>query len=154
MALKKIVTRQYQAVVQQALNSTAELPLPPEGWICTVRKALNMSGAQLARRLKATRAWVHRTEKAELAGGVTLNTMKNMADAMGCRFVYAIVPNGSIDDLVFTQARKKAVALVKKTSTQMALEAQTLSDDQIHYEIDRLTREVAENMPSDFWDDQ
>ncbi len=153
-AVKKIATRQYQHIVQEAITPAAGLTLPPQGWLCTVRNALSMSGAQLARRLGSTRAWINRTEKAELSGGVTLKTMQHMAQAMGCRFVYAIVPeNGGIEDLILAQARKKAAQLVKKTNTQMALEAQTLAPKQISYEIDRLAKEMIEAMPSDFWDE-
>jgi len=44
-----------------------------------------------------------------------------MAEAMGCRLVYAIVPaNGSVDDLILLQARKKARALVTQAGTHMA----------------------------------
>lgn len=153
-AVKKIATRQYRRIVQEAVKPAIELALPPQGWLCTVRNALSMSGAQLARRLGSTRAWINRTEKAELTGSVTLKTMQHMAQAMGCRFVYAIVPeNGGVEDLILAQARKKAARLVKKTNTQMALEAQTLAPDQINYEIDRLAREMVEIMPSDFWDE-
>lgn len=153
-AVKSVVTRQYRHIVQQALSQAVGLTVPPEGWLCTVRKALGMSGAQLARRLGVTRALINQTQKAELAGGVTLKTMQHMAEAMGCRFVYAIVPKeGGVDDLIRVQARKKAARLVAKTNTQMALEEQSLSSDQINYEIDRLVREMAEAMPSDFWDE-
>lgn len=152
--VKKIAARQYRRIVQEVVKPAAALALPPQGWLCTVRNALSMSGAQLARRLGSTRAWINRTEKAELSGSVTLKTMQHMAEAMGCRFIYAIVPkNGGVDDLIYAQARKKAAQLVRKTSTQMALEAQTLAPDQIDYEIDRLAREMVETMPSDFWDE-
>ena len=35
----------------------------------------------------------------------------------------------------------------------MALEAQTLTGQQLEYEIERLQREYLKEMPSDFWDD-
>jgi hypothetical protein len=72
---------------------------------------------------------------------------------MGCRFVYAIVPDHPIDELVSKQARKKATALVKNTNTHMALEAQDLPGQEINYEIERLTREISDRLPSDLWDD-
>ena len=153
MAIKKVVIHQYRRIVQQAAEKVAGWITPKEGWICTVRKALGMSGVQLAHRLGVTKALAYRNESAELSGSVTLKTMQRIAEAMDCRFVYAIVPNGEIDELILKQARKKAAVLVKKTNTQMALEEQSLSADQINYEIDRLAREMAETMPSDFWDE-
>lgn len=154
MTIKSVVNSQYRNIINQAVNQAARLVVPPEGWICTVRKSLNMSGAQLARRLGVTRAQVFKTEKAETSGNITLKTIQGMAEAMGCRFVYAIVPEESIDALILNQAQKKAMTLVHKTNSHMALEAQALSVEQINYEIDRLTRQMVERMPSDLWDDK
>lgn len=153
-AIRKIATRQYQRLVQDAVQPADRLVLPPQGWISTVRSALGMSGAQVARRLGSTRAWISRTEKAESSGSVTLKTMQRMAEAMGCRFVYAIVPvNGGVEDLILTQARKKAARLVAASNTQMALEAQALTKDQVEYEVERLARQMMEAMPPDFWEE-
>jgi hypothetical protein len=56
----------------------------------------------------------------------TFKSMRAMAEAMGCRFVYAVVPPDSIENLILTQARKKATALVGTASKHMALEDQLL----------------------------
>ena len=61
--------------------------MPGDGWIATIRKALGMSGAALARRLGVTRARVSQAERAEREGGITLKEMDEFAAAMGCRFV-------------------------------------------------------------------
>ncbi len=112
--------------------------MPPEGWICTVRNALGMSAAGLARRLGRNRAQVSAAEKAELKGGLTLKTMQSMAEAMNCRFVYAIVPNDSVDAILKSRAYEKARKLVEAGSKHMALEQQSLSQKQIAFEIERL----------------
>src|SRR5262245_25757406 len=124
MIVKSVVAKQYRTIVDRAAGSIGKQPkMPSEGWIATTRKALGMSAAQLARRLGLTRARVSQAERAELSGGVTLKAMKAMADAMGCRFVYAIVPaEGSVEAAIAAQARRKAQALVTKASTHMALE--------------------------------
>lgn len=153
MSIKAIVSRQYQDILDRAGKAVSTLTLPPEGWLCTARKALRMSGAQLARRLGVSRAQVSQTEKSELSGGVTLKTMHNMAEAMGCRFVYAIVPEQDSQSLIEKQAHKKAQLLVEQANQQMALEGQTLNTQQIQFEIARLQKELLEKMPSDFWDD-
>lgn len=153
MSIKKIVTAQYQNLVNRAAVSTQELFVPKEGWIRTVRKALGMSGAQLARRLGVTRALVSNTERAELSGSVTIKAMQQMATAMNCQLVYAIVPDGTIQDMIRLRARKKALTIVESTNKHMALEAQTLSKEQIDFEIKRLQQEFVNAMPSDFWND-
>jgi predicted DNA-binding mobile mystery protein A len=152
MSVKTVARRQYQHTVDHVagLFSPAR---PPEGWLRTVRKALGMSGAQLAKKMGITRSRVAQAEMAELSGGATLKSMQTAAEAMGCRFVYAVVPEGRIEDLIKSQARKKAAALVGVASVHMALESQTLADDKIAQEVERLTRELAEQAPSDLWTD-
>jgi predicted DNA-binding mobile mystery protein A len=153
MSVKTIVQQQYQRIVDAAA-SHAGLRTPSEGWMRTVRKALGMSGAQLAKKMGVTRARVAQAEHAELSGGATLKSMQAAAEAMGCRFVYAIVPEKRIEDVIMAQARKKAMALVGTASTHMALESQNLPSDKIAQEIERLTREIAQEMPPDFWSDK
>jgi predicted DNA-binding mobile mystery protein A len=153
MSVKAIVKEQYQRLVDKA----AGLPVPatpPEGWLRTVRNALGMSGAQLAKKMGMTRARIAQAEHAELDGAITLRSMQAIAEAMGCKFVYAIVPPGRIEDIIMAQARKKAAAVVGTASKHMALESQTLPSDKIAKEVDRLAEEIAREMPPDFWSDK
>ena len=153
MTVKKVAHQQYQSIVDGAAGHADALRTPSEGWLRTARKALGMSGAQLAKKMDVTRARVAQAENAELTGGVTLKSMQATAEAMGCRFVYAVVPPECVEDLIIEQARKKAMAVVGTASKHMALESQTLSDEQIAQEIERLTRDIAHEMPPDFWND-
>lgn len=153
MSIKNIVIAQYQKRVNNAANSAGNLAMPKEGWIRTVRKALGMSGAQLARRLGVTRAAISNTEKAELVGGVTLKNMQQMAEGLGCRFVYAIVPEKQLEDILDAQARKKALDIVNRTNKHMALESQSLSSEQIEYEIKRLQQDYLKEHFTDLWND-
>ena len=155
MSVKTIVQQQYRSIVDVAAHRIEGLTTPPEGWLRTVRRALGMSGAEVARKMDVTRARVTQAEHAELTGGVTLKSMQATAEAMGCRFVYAIIPpSGRIEDIITAQARKKAMAIVGTASKHMALENQTLPDDKIAQEIERLTREIAQEMPPNFWRDK
>ena len=153
MSVKTAATKQYRAIVDRAATSAArDLSLPAEGWIATVRKALGMSGPQLGRRLGLTRARISQAEQAEPSGGITLKTMQSVAQAMGCRFVYAIVPaEGCIEDVITVQARKRAKALVERAAIHMALEKQSLSEAQNSNEIKRIAHELARTMPADLW---
>ena len=153
MNVKATAARQYRAIVDRAAASIGkQANLPVEGWIATARKALGMSAAQLARRLGVTRARVSQAEQAELSGSVTLKTMHATAQAMGCRFVYAIVPvDGRVEDIIVAQARKKAQALVGKASGHMALELQSLPEEKNRAEVERITDDLVRTMPVDFW---
>lgn len=152
MSVKQAVRQQYQAVVERAQGGNFQMPA--EGWIRTVRKALGMSGAQLAGRMGVTRARIAQAEMAELGGGVTLKSMQATAEAMGCRFVYAFVPPESIEAIIAAQARKKARATVTTAGKHMALENQAVAGDRTEREVSRLASGLMQEMPSDFWQDK
>ena len=154
MSIKQLVARQYRENVNSTANQASSISIPDEGWIRTVRKALSMSGTQLAKRLNVSKGLISNTEKAELSGGVTLRNMQNMAEAMNCRFIYAIVPESSVEDIIHYQAVKKASAQVKEASIQMALEDQALSKTQLQAEIDRISKELQDNPTSDLWNEE
>ncbi len=160
MSIDKIVTKQYRDKVNQAVSQFgcfSMLPnngVPKEGWLRTVRMALGLSGMQLAKRLNVTKARVSKVERDEPQGSVTLRTMQSMAEAMDCQFVYAIVPKGNVEDVIKARAIEKARAQVEAASTQMALEAQSLSQEQLEFEIERVAAEMMDKMPSDFWSDE
>lgn len=154
MNVKRLAAKQYRAIADRAAPLT-RVAMPSDGWIATVRKALGMSGADLARRLGVTRARVSQAERAEREGGITLKAMEDFAEAMGCRFVYAIVPaEGRIEDVVAAQARKKAEALVARASTHMALERQALPEKKNKAEVDRIARALMEDPPPGFWSEK
>jgi hypothetical protein len=77
-----------------------------------------------------------------------------MAQAMDCRFVYAVIPEKEIESVIRDRAVLKAKEQIKAASTQMALEAQSLSDEQLDYAVDQLASEIVEKMPSDLWNDE
>jgi predicted DNA-binding mobile mystery protein A len=104
--------------------------------------------------MKVTRARIAQAELAERSGAATLKSMQSMAAAMGCRFVYAIVPPEHVEDLILAQARKKATALVGTASKHMALESQVLPSGKIADEVERLARELAQGRPGDLWNDK
>lgn len=151
MSVKQTVRAQYQAMVD--ITRGESIGTPPEGWIRTVRKALGMSGAELGRRMGLTRARIAQAEQSELEGGITLKSMQAAAEAMGCRFVYAFQPPGTIENVILEQARKKAGAIVGQASRHMALENQAVSRSRTEQEVSRLANELAHEMPPDFWRD-
>ena len=153
MSVKATVRAQYQSIVDKAVPLAQGLAAPAEGWIRTVRKALGMSGPELARRLGVSRARVSTLELSEIDGAVSLRTLQEAAKAMGCRLVYAVVPETTVADIVERQARKKAAALVRRSSTHMALEDQSLGNRARNAELARVTKDIVEHRPPGFWED-
>ena len=154
MGIDQVVSFQYRQIVDSAAEAARGITVPREGWIATARKALGMSGAQLARRLGVSRAQVSQTEKNEVSGSVTLKTVQKMAEAMGYRFVYTIVPVTTVTGVIEARAREKATAIVNTTSTHMALEGQALSTAQIEYEKNRIQQDLVNEPPATFWNDE
>lgn len=115
MSVKKTIQKQYQRIVNETVERLA-VPLsdsqnPSEGWIVVMRKALGMSGAQLARRMGISRAAISQREKSEPDGSVTLKQMQLTAEALGCRFIYAIVPDKDVKTVIRKQALQKALSM-------------------------------------------
>lgn len=69
---------------------------PPLGWLKTVRQEIRMTAAELGRRSKLSRARISQAEKAEVLGSISLRSMSELAEAMDCRFIYAIVPRSAL----------------------------------------------------------
>ena len=154
MGVKETARRQYIGLADEAVQKASGIVKPAEGWIVTIRKALGMSGAQLARRTGVTKAAIYQAQRNEPEGAITIKQMEKIAQALGCRFVYAIVPDDSVAETVRQQARKKAEALVQRASSNMALEKQALLPDQTRAEIERQTDELIRSMPPDFWEER
>ncbi|MEN0039389.1 MAG: mobile mystery protein A [Cellvibrio sp.] len=150
--MKQLIIRQYQQIVDSAAQQMT-ITMPPEGWLRTVRSALGMSGAQLARKMGLTRSQISQSEKNELSGAISLKTMQALAEAMNCRVVYALVPNATIEEIVANQAQKKAEQLVRQTHIHMALESQALNSEQLQIEEQRIKYELIREMPNDLWND-
>ena len=150
--VKETARRQYARLLDQAAQDSIDLRTPKPGWIATMRKALGISAPQLAKRMGITKPAIYQAERKEAQGGVTIKQMEKLAEAMGGRFVYAIVPETTVYAVLSEQARIKAEAIVKRASSHMALEKQSLSPDQMEQEIKQLADRLLVDRPSDFWE--
>ena len=127
---------------------------PPKGWIRALRDALGMSSRQLAKRLGVVQSRIVALERAEKAGGTTLKSLREVADAMNCTLVYALVPNEPLDKIVERRAREKAASQAMTVSHAMLLENQSLTVEQAREEIERLTREILSEPLRYLWEDE
>jgi predicted DNA-binding mobile mystery protein A len=154
---KKIEQEQAALIVNKVAALKRFTP-PKLGWIRTVRMALSMSGASLARRLGLQRSSLAYLQKAESDDSITLKKLKQVADAMNCELIYAIVPKAtlnnpkpSMNDILQAQADKKALEIVKRASNQMQMEEQGLNEKALKKEVERLSKQLLDKMPKDFW---
>ncbi|MEX1184992.1 MAG: mobile mystery protein A [Gemmatimonadaceae bacterium] len=100
------------------------LETPPRGWIHTIRTALGMTQAQLARRLGMRAPSVSALEKREAAGTATVATLRQAAEALDCELRIAFVPRTGLQRAVEEQARRKAIEERNRIVHSMRLEAQ------------------------------
>ncbi|HCJ12371.1 MAG: hypothetical protein A2Y14_03190 [Verrucomicrobia bacterium GWF2_51_19] len=98
---------------------------PHKGFLRLIRKALNIPVAILAKKLKVSQQNVFNLERAECRQNITLKKLNEIAMAMDCMLIYAIVPQkGTLSSFVDSVAQKKAHHLLKKTEHTMELEGQ------------------------------
>ncbi len=152
MSVKDTARKQYVRIADRAARQLETIERPSEGWLAVLRKALGMSGAQVAARMGVSRGAVYQAERNEREGAITINQMQKLAEAMGGRFVYAIVPEGSVAEVIRAQARRKAEARIRRASAHMALEKQSLPPAEIKQRIEDLADELVRGMPPDFWE--
>ena len=57
-----------------------------------VRQALGLKVAEVARGARVNRSVIFRLEESERRGTISLRAMARMAEAMGCKVVYAVIP--------------------------------------------------------------
>lgn len=148
----KQISRRQLDVTLAKFGEVKSLQLPPKGWIRAVREALGMSGKQLAGRLKVSQPRVHKLEQSEPSGALTLKTMRQVAEALDCVFVYALVPRSSLEETVRTQARTVAGERLQRVSHSMLLEAQGLSTKEQQASLDDAIEELARETPKDLWE--
>jgi len=152
MSVKDTARKQYVRIADRAAQQLENMAKPSEGWLSVLRKALGMSGSEVAARMGVSRNAVYQAERNERDGAITIHQMQKLAEAMGGRFVYAVIPDGSVGDVIHAQAQRKAEALIRRASAHMALEKQSLPSAQTRRRIDELAAELVRDMPPDFWE--
>ena len=118
------------------------------GWINYMRHALGMTLQKLAERTKVSKPTIAQAERGEAKGKVTVETLKKLAEAMECEFVYAFVPKKTIKIIVKEKALEKAKRILLEADTHMILEDQRVEQD-IKTRIERLADTLIEK--GDVW---
>jgi len=119
--------------IRVALKDTKVRP----GWINYMRQALGMTLQKLAERTKVSKSTIAQAERGEAKGKITIETLKKMAEAMECEFVYAFVPKKTIKITLKEKALEKAKRILLEADTHMTLENQRVEQD-IKARVERL----------------
>ncbi|MCF6239796.1 MAG: mobile mystery protein A [Bacteroidales bacterium] len=137
----------------QLLSAIEGLHTPSEGWIYSVRTALRMTLKQLGAKLNITAQSVKEIEQREKNGSITLNSLKEVGNALDLQFVYGFIPKEkTLMAMIDKRAREIAEKIVLRTATTMSLEDQQNSDERIRQAINDLAEEIKREMPRYLWD--
>ena len=130
------------------------LAAPPKGWIKAIRESLGMTVRQLAARMGVAPSRIPAIEKAEVTGATTLRTLRQVAAAMDCAFVYAFVPVEPLDDMLRERAMQKARKDVTRLDHTMRLENQALLKPDLDAEQQRTIDLILSGSLRGLWDEE
>ncbi len=152
MKAQKLIREQLDKKISRCTGADETL-IPPNGWIYSIRKALNMSLRQLGKRLGITPQSVKEIEERERMGTISLKVLRQVAKALDMKLVYVFLPNeSSLEQMIEKRAREVAREIVNRTSVSMHLENQGLSDREIEKAIKEKAQELKNEIPPYLWD--
>jgi len=147
-----ILVRQLDNKLKSFVSLLAIRPAP-KGWINQIRTSLNMSQAQLAKRLSISSPAIADLERREAEGKITLNSLREAGEALNLKLVYGFVPkDGSLEEMIEQKAKDQAVQIIKRTSKTMKLEDQENSQTRLNEALSEMTSDIKKEMPKSLWD--
>jgi predicted DNA-binding mobile mystery protein A len=136
------------------LRPLAKSARPPKGWLRAIRDALGMTTAQFAHRLGVSQPRIIELEQSEVSGGVTLHTLQRAAEALGCRLVYALVPEKPLAETVRERADLVAQRQLAAVAHTMSLEDQAVKGKAANNDLRRQFIEKLLQRPARLWDEK
>ena len=137
----------------EAFKDLKATVVPTKGWINTFRTALKMSLRQLGNRLNIAPQSTKEIEEREANGTITLNSLRDVANAMDMQLVYGFVSkHKSLEQMIEKRAKELALEIVMRTNNTMTLEDQQNSKERIEKAIAQKTSEIKSEMPKYLWD--
>jgi predicted DNA-binding mobile mystery protein A len=136
------------------LKPVSDFARPSRGWIRAIREAIGMTAEQLASRIGISQPRIIAIEKAEQSGAITLNSLSKAAEALDCTLVYALVPNGTLENLVVERANLIAAHHMAQLDHTMRLENQAIEEEDLPAAHKRLTDGLLSGNLHRIWDKQ
>ena len=147
------VARQRTRQLDDVLAAANVPSRPRSGWIAAIRQALGMSKTQLARRVNVARQSLDELESNELKGTITLASLRNAADGLGCDLHYVLVPRKPLEQMVAAQALRRASKKLGRINQSQALEASAIEKESLSRAVTDLAKEIEVKRPADLWND-
>ena len=151
-SIRKLMIETMDRKLQQFAEA-GRLEIPSKGWINGIRTTLNMTLEQFGKKLGITRQGARRIEISEASGTISINLLKEAGKALNMKFVYGFIPvDNSLESMIEEQAHKLAEMIVTRSSTQMNLEGQGVSEESIKRSIDDRIYDYTREVPKILWD--
>ncbi|MBI2429052.1 MAG: mobile mystery protein A [Ignavibacteriales bacterium] len=148
---KKLIIEQLDAKLAR-LQVLKEIDTPSKGWIHAIRTTLNMSLADLGRRLKKTAVSVREIEEREQSRTITLNKLIEVGEALDMQFVYGFIPKqDSIEKMIERRSLEVAREVVQRTSHTMALEDQENRKERLEKAVKERAEQLKREVPKYLW---
>lgn len=136
----------------QTISKVRNITRPKEGWIKTIRMAIGMSSVQLARRLDISRQSMAEIELREADGSITLNTLRNVANALDLELHYILIPRkGTLEKMINDRINELAKEIVHRTSQSMKLEDQENEIERINDAIKERAEQIKAESIKNIW---
>jgi len=150
---QNLIIQQLDKKFKQIQSVSNSLIVPSDGWINALRKALNISLKQLGKKLNVSSQNINQFEQREKDGSISLQKLKDVAEALDMNFFYAFIPkDGSLEKLIQKRAYKIAEEIVKRTSHSMKLENQENTKERVRKAIEERAEKIKNEMPKYLWD--
>ena len=149
---KKLLVEQLDRKMSK-ISVLRQLALPSKGWVNAIRTTLNMSLAQLGKRLKLTPVSVQEIEEREQHKSITLKKLIEVGNALDLQFVYGFIPKeSSLEIMIEKRALQVARDIVMRTSHTMALEDQENRKERLERAIKDRAEILKQELPKHLWD--
>ena len=127
--------------------------MPDKGWIHSLRITLNITLQQLSEKLNTSPQNIKATEEREATGAITIKGLREIAEAMDMKLVYALVPKEeSLQKLIKKRAIALAQKIVMRTSGSMRLEDQENTVARLQKAVQEKADELVHDLPKHLWD--
>lgn len=121
----------FRAIAIKSLQETvfgSRAIYPAKGWLLAVREGLGLSRLAIAKRLSMTPSAIQSFEQSEARGTISIQSLRKLADALGCEVIIKLVPKGEQSFIDLAAQHDPEMANLRATEHSMTLEAQGSGD--------------------------
>ncbi len=102
---------------------------PQKGWIHEIRVSLGITLAKLGGLCGLATPTIAQAERREIEGNLTIATLRKVAEAMNCEYIYMFISKSDMKEFINQKAYQKAQSILNTADLHMSLENQKVKGD-------------------------